>query len=167
MDDFRSALAGMLRRVSVVEVDDTGSQQRIRATGLSGEEFRNVVRLQPHGFSSVPPVGAEGVILTMGGRSDRAHFLGLEHKDRRPTGRKAEEGVLYGPDDQEIYISKDGITISGGKNKKPLTITVGSSKVTVSDGKVTITGAQIVLDGTVFLGGADASLPIGSKVFAK
>ena len=156
-EEFFGAIKNLLRRVSSTKIDDTGTQQRVEMTGLKGEAFKNVVRLQPYGFSSVPPKGSEGVLLTQGGRSDRAHVLGLEHKDYRPVKRKDGEVVFYDLNGQEVYISKDGIKIIGGKKKLPLSITIGSSVLTVADGKITLKADKIVADGTVYLGGADAS----------
>lgn len=109
-DEHHVAHAGMLRRVTVVAVDDKGTQQRLTLTGLASEQFDKVVRLQPHGFTSVPPAGSEGVLLPMGGRSDRAHVLGLEHKDKRPTGLPGGATALYDADGNIIkMIGKDGV----------------------------------------------------------
>ena len=173
-DEHDSAVRALLRRVSVVDVDDTGSQQRLTLNGLAGEQFKNVVRSQHYGFSSVPPAGGEGVILAQGGRADRAHVLGLEHGDFRPVKRNPGESVLYDNQGQEIYVSKNGVVIKGGKNNLPLTITVGNTTMTIAKDQVTITSAKIILDGEVHLGGSDANTPVmlqgggsATKAFAK
>lgn len=140
MSEDRTAIAGSLRRVSVVEIDDSGTQQRVRATGLAGEEFRNVVRAQPFGFSSVPPSGAEGLLLAQGGRADRAHMLGLEHPDHRPRSVEVGGSVIYDASGQVISIFKNNIRIVGG-------------------GTVMISAPDIILAGKVRLGGADADKP--------
>lgn len=140
--DLAHALS--LRRVSLVEADDRDTLQRLRATGLAGEEFRGVARLQHFGLSSTPPAGAEGVLLAQGGRSDRAHILGLEHPDYRPRGVEAGGTVIYDANGQAVSLVKNNLRIVGS-------------------GTVTISAPTIVLDGNVHLGGADADLPASMK----
>jgi len=76
----------VIRRVEVVEVDDTGTQQLITAKGLAGEQFKTAYRAQVHGSSGVPPAGSEGYVLFSQGRPDQAFVVGVEHKDHRPRG---------------------------------------------------------------------------------
>jgi phage baseplate assembly protein V len=162
-DEHDSAIRTSLRRVSVVSVDDKGSdkskQQRIKLSGLKGEELDKVVHAQSYGMSSVPPKGSEGVLLTQGGRADRSQVLALEHPDSRPRNRKVGEVTIYDDQAQEIHISRDGIRIKGGKNDLPMQIDIGSARVTITKDQITLKCAKIVLDGDVYLGGADADKP--------
>lgn len=98
-----------LTRATLVEVDDTGSQQLLRLKGLHGEEFSKVYRFQPHGFSSVPPAGAEGVLLRMG-ETERMLALGFEAKTLRPKGNSAETSHIYG---KKVVIEAEEIEIKG------------------------------------------------------
>lgn len=92
----RDAVLATLRRATVNTVDDTGSQQLLRKVrGLASEEFEDVYRPQPHGFSAVPPDGSEGLFLSLSGRSDRLLALGFEHKDKRFRGLSPGEAVVY------------------------------------------------------------------------
>ncbi|VTZ27570.1 conserved hypothetical protein [Methylocella tundrae] len=143
-DEHDTAIKGSLRRVSVVSIDDAGTQQRATLNGLSGEQFKNVVRSQHFGLSTVPPAGGEGVILMQGGRSDRAHVLGLEHPQYRPKNTEQGGTVLYDANGQAISLIKKNLRIVGTDT-------------------ITLTAPKIVLDGMVYLGGADASLPASMK----
>lgn len=98
-----------LTRATLVEVDDSGSQQLLRLKGLHGEEFSKVYRFQPHGFSSVPAVGSEGVLLRMG-ETERMLALGFEAKTLRPKGNSAESTHVYG---KKVVIEADEIEIRG------------------------------------------------------
>ena len=116
-DEHAAAIRGALRRVAIVEVDDSGSQQRLRLSGLKSEEFRNVVRAHDFGFASNPPKGAEGLLLPQGGASNRAWAMGFEHKDYRqkdlPTGAVA----LYDHNGNVIkMVSKDGVSFDFKEN---------------------------------------------------
>jgi phage gp45-like len=81
----QEGIVAQLRRATVQETDDSGTQQMLkRMTGLKSESFEDVYRPQPHGITSHAPEGSEGAFLALGGRSDRLLALGFEHKKYRP-----------------------------------------------------------------------------------
>jgi phage baseplate assembly protein V len=131
-----------LLRAILATVDDSGSQQLMKLTGLAGQTIGEAVRSQPFGLTSVPPAGAEALILAIGGGMDRAHALGVEHPQHRPTGNPAGSTVLYDANGNAVSLVQSNIRI-------------------VSPGTVTITAPTIVLNGSVTLGG-----PAGSGVAA-
>lgn len=150
--ELEDALRSMIRRARVLKVDDSGSQQRLDLAGLKDERPEKIVRVLPHGFSSVPNAEAEGLMLQLGGRSDRTLFLGGEHKDHRPKNLKMGQAVLYDDKGNVVFAkSSDGISI----NAKTGVVEVRShsEKVTVKPG-----------DGkNVYLGG-DGTDGVYSKV---
>lgn len=102
------AVRGMARRVTVVEVDDSGPQQKLHVRGLAGEELKDVVRVQAYGVSNNPEPGSEGVLIALGGRSDRAMLLGVENPKKRITGLPPGGHAIYGPNGQVLkYIGND------------------------------------------------------------
>lgn len=106
--DHDDAVRSMARRVTVVEVDDSGQQQKVRVRGLAGEELKEVVRVQAYGLSNNPEPGSEGVLLALGGRSDRAMLLGVENPTKRQTGLPPGGTALYGPNGQVLkYVGND------------------------------------------------------------
>lgn len=113
-DETSDAIRALLRRVSVVDVDDSGLQQLLTLQGLKSERIRNVVRSQPFGFSSVPPAGAEGLLAPQGGRSDRAHAFNLEHPDYRPRNTPLGGTVIYDAFGDAISIVEKNIRIVCG-----------------------------------------------------
>lgn len=94
-DEHDDAIRTMLRRVKLIDSDDGGTQHRLRVSGMKSEELKNIVHSQPHGFFARPPAGAEGLLLALGGRSDRAHALNLEHPDNRPKGLPPGAAAIY------------------------------------------------------------------------
>ncbi|UMY19139.1 phage baseplate assembly protein [Methylobacterium organophilum] len=136
--DNDDAVRTMLRRAAIKKVEDDGTQQIVTATGLKGEEFK-VYRQQGHGVSSVPPIGSEGFVLALGGRSDRMLFLQGEHKDHRPSKQKAGDTVIYDAHGNAISLVEKNIRL-------------------VSGGTITLKGQKIVLDGEVHLGGEGGQL---------
>src|SRR6266705_2115064 len=91
----RDAIRAMIRRATLLAIDDSESQQRLKLRGLKSEQLDKVVRVQDFGFHSSPPDGAEGLLLALGGRSDRAMALGFEHKAHRPKNRPAGSTAIY------------------------------------------------------------------------
>lgn len=72
-------------RAELVSLREEGGQQFATVKGFAGEQVNDALRLEPHGFASVPPAGAEGLLLTLGGRRPQPLLLGLEHPKHRPT----------------------------------------------------------------------------------
>ena len=94
-DEHDDAIRTGLRRVRLIDSDDSQTQHRVRASGMKGEEVKNVVHAQPFGFFARPPAGAEGMALALGGRSDRLHVAHLEHPDHRPRGLPVGATAIY------------------------------------------------------------------------
>jgi phage gp45-like len=107
------AVVATLRRASVQKVDDSGTQQLVNLIGLASDQPQKVVRVLPHGFSSNPPLQAEGIFKSLGGRSDRGMFIGGEHPQYRQKNVTSGAAVLYDQNGNIIYANmKDGIQIS-------------------------------------------------------
>lgn len=92
--ETRAQIASMLRRARLEEIDATGGQHMVRATGLRGEELR-VPRVKDFGFSSSPPAGSIGLLASLGGRSDRAMLLGIDHADHGPRDLAGGHTAIY------------------------------------------------------------------------
>jgi len=115
----RAGLLGLVRRATALGFDDSKAQQFItELRGLKGDAPRQVHRLQPFGLSAVPPSGSEGLVLALGGRSDRLLGLGFEHKDHRPKASAVGTAVLYDDKGNVIFVKgADGIEISASTGK--------------------------------------------------
>lgn len=98
----------VMRRVEVIDVDDSGPIQMVRVMGLADEIFELPLRGQPHGMTSVPPKGAIGYVMMAGGRPDQAFLMGLEHPEQRPNGRDSGEAIMYATPGQRIDLDRDG-----------------------------------------------------------
>ena len=96
VSDLDDAVRTMIRRARLTaDADDAEFQQRTDLAGLSGDQPGRVHRFQQPGISHVPVKGAEGFLLSLGGRSDRAVFFGGETEGKRPTGYAPGDTVLY------------------------------------------------------------------------
>ncbi|MET3892773.1 phage gp45-like [Bosea sp. OAE506] len=130
----------------VKSIDDSGDNQKIVAEGYKGERFTEVVRAQPHGFSSHPPVDAVGHILRFGS-SDRVIALGFETPGR-PKSLPAGACVLYDSAGNVIFArAAEGIrlkAVQGGVMVEAETGTIelkrGDMRVIVSEDRVDLGG---------------------------
>lgn len=138
------ALRSMLRRAQLQRIDDSGSQQLVDFRAFAGDSPKKVFRPQQHGFTSNPPAGSEGYALALGGRSDRLMYVDGGHQDHRPKGRPAGSTAIYDAFGQIISLVDKNVRIVGSDT-------------------VTIVAPTIVLEGTVKLGGADASRPASAQ----
>ena len=115
------AIATMMRRARIVKVDDSGSQQIVTYRALAGEEGK-AYRQQGHGASSNPPIGSEGWILALGGRSDRPLFLDGEHEKHRPRNTPAGGKVIYDhKGNVSKYLGDGGIWHDAGSRPHKMT----------------------------------------------
>ena len=136
----RDAIATMIRRGTLKEFDAKGSQHLARVTGLRGEELAGVPRFKEFGFSSHPPIGSTATIMALGGRSDRAMVVGIDHADHGPRDLETGHTALYDAYGNMISLVEREIRVVGATS-------------------VTIKAPVIILDGLVRLGGADADKP--------
>ncbi len=102
------ASRNVMRRVEVVEVDDTGPIQKVTVVGLADEYFELPLRGQPHGLTTVPQVGAVGYLFLGNGRPDQAFLMGLEHPDERPNERVEGESIMYAKKKQRVELDDNG-----------------------------------------------------------
>lgn len=148
----RDNLLGMIRRATLLDTDDSGSQQMMRKLrGLRSEFPEDVYRPQPHGLSSHAPAGSEGVLIALGGRSDRLLGIGFEHKDHRPRDLPRGATVLYDDKGNIVYLkSADGVAIEAKVGKVTIEAKAGEITIEAKSGKVSIkpsAGQNVYLGG--------------------
>jgi phage baseplate assembly protein V len=165
-DESDAAIKNMLRRATLVEVDDAKGQQRVRVKGLSGEELRDVYRYQTHGFTSTPVVGAVGLIANLGGRSDRAVLLGLESEDLRPKNIGVGGSAIYDHTGNIVSVVQPRTRII---HSTEIVIQAGGTTLTINAAGLIINGIRVEHDGKdigkththsgVTPGGANTNVP--------
>ena len=96
-----------LFRAEHISADDSGDIQTVDAYGHASEQFQQVLRIQPHGFSSNPPAGSHGIGLRLRGESDVAVILGFEHPDKRPKNLPEGESAFYN-DASKVLLQTSG-----------------------------------------------------------
>ena len=137
------AVRTIIRRARILKVDDSGTQQKLNLAGLKNERLEEIVRILPHGFTSNPNKEAEGVMLQLGGRSDRTMFFGGEHKDYRQKNLPTGTAVLYDDKGNVIY-AKGGSGIRVNAKNGEVELHSQDNKVWVKpgDGKFVFLGGD-------------------------
>lgn len=116
---LRNQVANMVARAVVKLVDDSTEVQLVQVDALADETLDECERFQDYGVTSVPPAGAEAVLVFPDG--DRAHALVVAVGDReyRLTGLESGEVALY--NDQGAYVklatNGDVVCVPGGSGK--------------------------------------------------
>ncbi len=84
---------------AVIEAVDDGQKVQVLQLSLLADEVRDEVeRFQEYGFTSVPPKGAEAILVCVAG--DRAHGIVIATDDRRyrPKGLAEGESAMWTKD---------------------------------------------------------------------
>ena len=133
-----------LLRALLTTVDDSGPQQFVAVTGLTGQTIGQAVRSQHFGLTSVPPAGAEGLMLALGGGHDRHHALGLEHPKYRPINTPSGGTVLYDAYGDAVSIVQANLKIVHGSQ---IVLQVGGCSLTITSSGFAYAGGTITHDG--------------------
>ena len=114
---IRRMLANLIGGGNVGPVDDTGPVQTMQVTeGAAGAGFADrttddVSRISEFGFSSVPPEGAQVVMIRRGGDRSCSIIIGTSHQASRPTGLQAGDTALYDVRGVIIHLTDEGPVI--------------------------------------------------------
>lgn len=94
-------------RTRIVKVDDENSQQRVDLKARKNEKPKKIWRPIPFGFTSNPPEDTDGVLIQMGGRSDRSLYMDGGHEKYRPKKTPSGAAALFNEWGDIIRVFKD------------------------------------------------------------
>lgn len=137
----------MVARVVVKAINDGEGIQKLKFTALADEELNKVERIQEYGFTSHPKVGAEGVVLFIGGNRDHGVVIAVDDKRYRLTGLAQGEVALYDDLGSKVHLKRGGNIEVVASTKVLVT-----SPLAEFSGNVKINGNLIVI-GTSLLTG--------------
>ena len=106
-------IANLLSRGAVTLVNAANKLQTLQVSLLSEEMKDGVEHLEPYGFTSNPPVGAEVLVAFIEG--DRSHGVAIVASDRRYRVQNLlpGEAALYDQWAHFIKFTQTGIVING------------------------------------------------------
>lgn len=125
LDDIRRlvriALAPVARRTrtliarGVLELIDDGKKlQAVQVSTRADNLHDDVEHFQPHGFTSVPAVGAECIVVHVGGNSDHPVVIAVDDRRYRPKDLAEGEACMWTiADGKRVLCKADGTVILG------------------------------------------------------
>lgn len=130
-----------LAHATITQVNDTGRVLRAQLQIGYGEIHDGKIVVQQYGFSSVPPIGSDAVVVFFGGDRSNGMVVATNDQATRPTGRKPGETSMFNHKGMNVFLSEDGITVDG--KDKPLTVQASGATVIINDdGSVAVTAAS-------------------------
>jgi len=95
-------------RALLMAINDDEKIQQVQLQALAGESLDKVQRFQEFGFTSVPPVGTEAVILSLGGSRNNSIVIATENRNVRMKNLQSGETAIYTDDGTYIVLKKAG-----------------------------------------------------------
>lgn len=129
---YRNRILNLVGRAVISAINDSKSLQRLQLKVNADEVLDDVERVQEYGFASNPKIGAEAVVLFLGG--DKSHGLVIATDDRRYRMKVSSGKVaIYDDEGQYVYIKTGGVIEAKANTKVlatcPLFETSGNAKV--------------------------------------
>jgi phage baseplate assembly protein V len=149
----------LISRGILKSYDASGGQHLATISGLKGEEFVRVPRLQQWGQTGYPPIGSHVLFVRLGDGSDRATILGIDHADYGPKDLQEGQKALYDHHGNRLVLAGDktdlhavaALRIDGKdvviKGASSITLDVDGVEVKITGRGVAITGGTITHDG--------------------
>lgn len=125
LDDIRRlvriALAPVARRTrtliarGVLELIDDGKKlQAVQVSTRADNLHDDVEHFQPHGFTSVPAVGAECIVVHVGGNSDHPVVIAVDDRRYRPKDLAEGEACMWTiANGKRVHCKDDGMVLLG------------------------------------------------------
>lgn len=107
LDPIRRRIATLVSRAVLAAVNAAPGCQTLQVTILADEPQVDVEHMEPYGFTSNPPAGAEGVILNVAGQRGAAVGLNFGNRSVRVTGLKNGEVCIFTDEGDKITLKRD------------------------------------------------------------
>ena len=107
LDPIRRRIATLVSRAVLAAVNAAPGCQTLQVTILADEPQVDVEHMEPYGFTSNPPAGAEGVILNVAGQRGAAVGLNFGNRSVRVTGLKSGEVGIFTDEGDKITLKRD------------------------------------------------------------
>lgn len=114
--DVQKLLAPLQRRIRLLAdravitlVNDALQRQNLQLKVLADESASDVERFQNYGHTSVPPIGSEAIVLSVGGSRAGLVAISVEDKSVRPKDLAEGDSCLYHLDGHRIILRENGL----------------------------------------------------------
>lgn len=102
-------IRGMVARVAVGSINDSGGSQTADVTVYAGVDRSGVEVAQPYGFASVSPGGGLGLALAVGGDQGDLVIMPIGNPAYRLGNLAPGEAAMHGMDGSRVHVKLGGI----------------------------------------------------------
>ncbi|MGB0683412.1 MAG: phage baseplate assembly protein V [Magnetovibrionaceae bacterium] len=106
----------MIGRCIIAAVNDGAQMQTVQAKGLHDETLTNREHFQDYGFTANPHIGAEALILSLGGNRNHTVIIQVDDRRYRLKGLAQGEVALYDDKGQVVHLTRNGIVMDSPDN---------------------------------------------------
>ncbi len=110
LEPLRIRIKMVLQRALLTLIDDSTNMQTVQLDVMKGEVQSSVERIQNYGFTSVPEIGSEVLLLSFGGNRDNPIAIAVENSASRLKGLASGEVAMYDRNENYILLKADGST---------------------------------------------------------
>ncbi len=107
LDPLRRRVATLISRAVLGAVNAAPGCQTLEVTILADEPQADVEHIEPYGFTSNPPAGAEGIILNVAGQRGACVGLNFGNRAFRVRGLKGGEVCIFTDEGDKITLKRD------------------------------------------------------------
>lgn len=107
LDPLRRRVATLISRAVLSAVNSAPGCQTLQVTILADEPQTDVEHIEPYGFTSNPPAGAEGIILNVAGQRGACVGLNFGNRGFRVLGLKSGEVCIFTDEGDKITLKRD------------------------------------------------------------
>ena len=129
LERLRAGLFGLAARATVKLVADALKMQGVQLAILKDEDSPVLERFQQYGFTSHPKVGAEALVLHLGGSRDHGVVIAVDDRRYRLTALAEGEVALYDDQGSRVHLVR-----ADPANRKPAAIVIESGLIELGAG---------------------------------
>jgi len=144
IDPLRRRISLMVGRAVIsAAIDDSTQFQTIQLDALATETLSGLERFQNYGFTSVPFIGSEAVVVFPQGNRDHGLVIAIDDRKYRLKGLAEGEVALYTDEGDNIIIKRGGVIEINGATSVTVNTDVATVNATTS---TTVTTAEATIN---------------------
>lgn len=158
MSALQHRIQAMIGRAVIAAVKSSTKMQEVQVELLADETHDGVEHFEPYGLTAHPKVGAEAIMLAVGGLRSHGLIINVADRRYRLTGLAEGEVAIHDDQAQKVHLTRDGIVI---KSDKGVTIDAAGADVAITCDNFTVTAAD-----TISLASDDVKIGNGATLAA-
>ena len=102
-----SRINTLISRAILHKTDSEPGVQTLQLRILADEDMQDVEHVEPYGYTSRPPAGAEGIVLNVAGQRGACVGINFGNRGVRVTGLKTGEVCVYSDEGDKITLMRE------------------------------------------------------------